>query len=314
MASQAGSNRLWLVDNGSTDGSVGFIREQFPAVHALEMGRNLGFGTAYNRAITACDAEFIVLLNNDTVVQPGWLEALLTEAEAHPEAAAVGSKLLFLEHPDVLNHAGGFLTPLGSAFDTGFGAPDGPAFDTARAVGCATGAAMLVRREAFLTVGGFDESYFAYFEDADLCWRFWLRGWTVRYAPAARVLHAYGGSTGPGRLSPFRIEHCQMNRLQNMFRNLATATLLRTLPASLAFDAYRVAGLLTGGERDAASAHLRGTRRFLALLPHVLAERRRVQASRVRSDQELRRLGVLVSLGDAAREWRRIAKHDTRDG
>lgn len=308
LLAQAGPRfQAVLVDNGSADGSQALVRERFPAVHVLELGANLGFGRAYNRAIAVCDAPLVVLLNNDTAVQPGWLAALVAEAEAHPEAAAIGSELAYIDRPDVLNHAGGRVTVLGAGYDVGFGALDGPEYSNAGTVGCATGAAMLVRRAAFLEAGGFDESYFAYFEDADLCWRLWLRGYTVRYAPAARVLHAYGGSSGLGRASPFRIEHCQANRLLNMVKNLEAGTLAWALPASLAYDAMRLRDLLRSRQLAAARAYVRGTRRFLGLLSHALRQRRQVQASRVRGDAELFRLGALTGLPQAAAEWRRLS-------
>ena len=165
---------------------------------------------------------------------------------------------------------------------------------------------MLIRRDVFLEVGGFDERYFAYFDDADLCWRFWLAGYSVNYAPRARVLHAYGGSASGGRLSLFRLEHCQTNRLQNMFKHLETRTLLCMLPVSAAYDAARTFQLLRAGRRDGVHALIRGTRRFASLLPQVMAERRRIQAERRRSDADLRDVGALASLLEASHEWQRL--------
>jgi len=298
----------WLVDNGSHDDSVELVQARFPWVRTLELGQNLGFGAAYNRAIQVVHAPHIVLLNNDTIVQPGWLEALVHEMRAHPETAAVGSKLLYLDQPTIINHAGGRLTPLGAAFDVAFGCVDAPDFDRIRTVGCVTGAAMLVRRDALLQVGAFDERYFAYFEDADLCWRFWLRGYTVRYQPGARVLHAYGGSTGSGRESTFRIRHCQTNRLQNMLKHLEPTTLAWALPASLAYDAMKVVDYLTSARPRAAIAVAHGTRAFLRLVPDLLAERSRIQRTRMLSDAALFHLGVLATLPEAAREWRRLTR------
>lgn len=306
LAQQGPSFEAWLVDNGSSDGSLALLRNRFPQVRLLSLGSNLGFGAAYNRAIAAVETPLVALLNNDTVVQPGWLSALVDDLEANPEAAAIGSKLLYLEQPNVVNHAGGRLTVLGAAFDLGLGAADGAEFDQPGTTGCASGAAMLLRRQAFLDVGSFDERYFAYFEDADLCWRLWLRGLSVRYQPRARVLHAYGGSTGQGRLSPFRVRHCQTNRLLNMAKNLEARNLFAMLPASLGYDAMRVLGYLRSGRPALALAILRGSARFLHLLPGLLPERRRVQARRVRSDADLRRLGVLAGLRQAAWEWRRL--------
>jgi GT2 family glycosyltransferase len=298
---------LWVVDNGSSDGSLEQARSAYPDLRVLAHGANLGFGAAYNRAVQQIEAPLVALVNNDVVVQPGWLAALRASAESDRSVAAVGSKLLFLDRPALVNHAGGTLTVLGSAFDVGLAAPDGPEFDRPGPCGCATGAAVLLRRDAFLAAGGFDEHYFAFFEDADLCWRLWLRGHEVRYEPLARALHAYGGSTGSGRASLVRIEHCQTNRLQNMLKNLETRTLLAALPASVGFDAWRLLEFARAGNAAGAAALARGTARFRRHLPAVLAERRRVQRSRRRSDVDLFRLGVLADLATAAAEWRRLS-------
>jgi GT2 family glycosyltransferase len=298
----------WLVDNGSTDGSLDYVRRRFPSVRVLALGRNFGFGAAYNRAVEATSAPLLALLNNDTVVQPGWLDALTARLDSAADVAAVGSKLLYLDRPAIINHAGGRLTILGAAYDVGFGQPDGARFDQAGSTGCATGAALLMRREAFVAVGGFDERYFAYFDDADLCWRFWLSGRRVLFEPAARVLHAYGGSSGAGRLAPLRIQHGQTNRLQNMLKHLETRTLLAALPASLAYDVLRAGqlGRMSSGRLPALRALVRGWSTFIGLVPRLRVERRRIQRSRLRTDAELYQAQVLVGLRTAAAEWRRL--------
>jgi GT2 family glycosyltransferase len=298
----------WLIDNGSQDGSIAFVRERLRGVRMLQLDRNLGFGAAYNRAVAATGAPYVVLLNNDTVVQPGWLMALVQELDAHPEAAAVGSKLLYLDQPETINHAGGQLTPLGAAFDIDLGAPDNRSCDVPRQMSCVTGAAVALRREAFGVVGGFDEHYFAYFEDADLCWRFWLRGYTIRYQPRARVLHAYGGSTESRRFGWFRVRHCQLNRLQNMTKNLEVGTLTWAVPASLLYDAMRIGQALRRGRRAEIRALISGSAAYARLLPATLRARQSVQATRTRSDSDLFTMGVLASLRVSAREWRRLGR------
>lgn len=296
----------WLVDNGSTDASIALIREHYPQVRILPLGRNFGFGGAYNRAATEIQSPFVAFLNNDTVVQPGWLAALHQTIRADPRNAIVGSKLLFLDRPHLVNHAGGSLTVLGAAFDVGFGQPDDDRFHQSGQCGVATGAACIVRREAFWDVDGFDEAFFAYFEDADLCWRLWLAGYAVRYEPAATVLHAYGGSGAASRSSAFRLRHCQTNRLLNMAKHLQPATLARAVAPSFAYDLMRCAALLTRGRPREALALVAGSLRFVQLLPAAIRSRRKVQARRQRSDADLERLGALVSLRSAAREWVRL--------
>lgn len=295
-----------VVDNGSTDGSAQAARQRFPQVRLLALGANLGYGVAYNRAVEAIDCPLLLLLNNDAFPQPGCLAALSGELRDHPRCAAVGAKLLHLERPNVINHAGGKLTVFGSGYDLGFGMPDQPGFDVGGITGCATGAAMLVRREAFLAVGGFDETYFAYFDDTDLCWRFWLHGWTVRYVPTARVLHAYGGSSPGGRFAPLRVKLCEANRLQNMVKHLEGATLAWALPASLSYDALGPLAMLARRRPAAARAFVDGVGRFLRLLPHALGERRRIQTLRKPSDAELRDLAVLVGVRETLSEGNRL--------
>jgi len=298
----------WLIDNGSRDGSLDLVREQFPDVRTYGIADNLGFGAAYNRAIAAIRSPWIALLNNDTVVQPGWLAALAGELSEHPEAAAVGSKLLYLDRPEVVNHAGGRLTTLGAAYDVGLGQLDGPGFDKPDITGCATGAAMLIRRDAFWAVGGFDDRYFAYFDDADLCWRWWLAGYSVRYQPAARVLHAYGGSTGAGRASQFRVQLCQTNRLQNMIKHLEPTTLAGAFPLSLGYDMMRLVAAAHASDQGTVRAISRGTAAFARIFPHAWNARRRLQPLRQRSDRQLFDLGVLAHAHVAATEWRRLTR------
>jgi GT2 family glycosyltransferase len=307
LAQSSTEIETWLVDNGSSDGSVSYVRERFPGVKIMAFGGNLGFGAAYNRAVDATSAPLIALLNNDTIVQPGWLNALTTALEPDHRVAVVGSKLLFMNRPMIVNHAGGRLTIVGAAYDIGFGQLDGVRFEHAGPIGCASGAALLMRREAFIAAGGFDERYFAYFDDADLCWRFWLGGRSVLFEPRARVLHAYGGSSGAGRRSSLRIQHCQTNRLQNMLKNLETRTLLATWPASLAYDVIRVCQLgRVPRHGRAVLALARGWHEFVRRAPHAMAQRRRIQRARQRTDVELMDTGVLVGLRTAAAEWSRL--------
>jgi GT2 family glycosyltransferase len=297
---------VWVVDNGSTDRSVQLVHDEFPSVNVFQLDRNYGYGGAYNRALAAVDTPLVALLNNDTVAQPGWLDHLRTSIAHDDSVGAVGAKLLEMNRPAYVGHAGGRLTTLGAAYDVGLGAIDGPAFEVAGLSGCATGAAVLMRRDALIAVGGFDERYFAFFDDADLCWRMWLAGYAVHFEPKARVWHAYGGSLPGGRGAALRLELCQTNRLQNMFKHLETKTLAAALGVSLSYDLMRVADLLRAGRPDGMRALVRGTRKFVVLLPQVLAERRRIQSTRKRSDRDLRALGVLAGVRRAAREWRRL--------
>ena len=296
--------RVTVIDNGSHDGSVGWLKERWSGVAVVEIGQNLGFAGAYDRAIRASPSEVVALLNNDAEPDPGWLGALVAALDAHPEVAAVTSRIRFAADPRVLNHAGGSLSPIGSGFDIGFGEPDGPAFGSERYCGSPSGAACAVRRADFVDAGGFDPRYFAWFEDTDLGWRLWLRGRRVLYVPEAGVSHRYGG-TGGGRVSALRVYHCQKNRLANATKNLGARRLILALAVGAAYDLVRTARLVARRKTwPAALAIWRGNLAFLVWAPRLLRDRRRVQAARELDDGDLRQAGALATWRETWRAFR----------
>lgn len=303
--------RLVVADNGSSDGSLDDVRQRFPGVETLDLGQNLGFAAGYNAAIQRVDSEWLVLLNNDATLEPDWLERLLGWAAEHPAAGILGGKLLFQPGapgaPPILQSAGASFTDAGTAFEIGWGTEDRGQFDQPRPVGAIPGAAMLVRREVFQALGGFDAGYGAYLEDVDLCWRAWLSGREVHYVPGALAHHHYGASGG-GRSSPYRIRLMQRNRLANMVKNLEAGSLAGGLAVSLAYDAYRVLEYLRQGQSEAVRALAGGTGAFGQAWRAAAARRTLIQRSRVVSDRELRQRGLLVSSWSAFREYRRLQR------
>jgi GT2 family glycosyltransferase len=301
-----------VADNGSTDDSLAYLAAEQPGVRVLDLGRNLGFANGYNQALQAVDHPWLVLLNNDAALAPDWLEHLRTFAANHPRAAILGGKLLFQDPPTpggqpVLQSVGASFTTAGTAFEIGWGQPDAGQFDEARTVGTIPGAAMLVRREVFFELGGFEPDYVAYLEDVDLCWRAWLRGHEVYVVPGAVAHHHYGASGG-GRLSTYRVRLMQRNRLANMVKNLEAASLPGAIVVSIAYDTYRMLEYAGKGQWSAARALAAGTLAFWRAWRPTLARRAQVQRTRVRSDRELRQRGLLVPALAAAREYRRLGQ------
>jgi GT2 family glycosyltransferase len=293
-----------VVDNGSTDGSVAWLREHRLDVRLVVRCANDGFAAAYDEQIRTSTAELVALLNNDAEPDPGWLSALVDALDGDPGVAAATSRIRFAADERTLNHAGGSLSPLGSGFDDGFGAADGPTFDTPRDCGVPSGAACLVRQADFVAAGGFDRRYFAWFEDVDLGWRLWLRGRRVRYVPTATVKHRYGG-TGGGRAAGRRIYHCQKNRLANATKHLSPAGLVLALACGVVYDIMRVLGAFGRGEGLVTGwAITRGTLAYVRWLPALVAERRCIQRSRRLSDAALRREGALAAWRTALAAYR----------
>jgi GT2 family glycosyltransferase len=216
-----------LIDNASTDDSVEYVRDCWPAVRIVQTERNLGFAAGNNRGFQVARGRYLVLLNTDTSVQPGWLSALVAAAESHPEAGAVTSKLVFMADPGEIQNAGSLLLSDGSGADRGFHQRDTGQYDVQEEVFGACGAAVLYRREMLEDVGQFDETFFNYYEDTDLSWRMRLRGWKVLYEPAALVHHVHTG-TG-GEWSPFFIFHVDRNRLFMILKNAPAGMVMCTL-------------------------------------------------------------------------------------
>lgn len=188
------------VDNGSADGSGDLIAEAYPQVQLIRSPQALGFAGAVNRGLRqamADGAEALIILNQDTRVQPGWLAALRAALEANPRAGLVGCKALF---PDgKIQHAGAsLLMPLGYGRNRGYQQPDDDAAVTGP-IDFLSGVALAMRRALLEQVGLFDEAFNpAYFEDVDLCLRARAAGWELVYEPAARLTHAEGAAAAGG--------------------------------------------------------------------------------------------------------------------
>jgi N-acetylglucosaminyl-diphospho-decaprenol L-rhamnosyltransferase len=197
-----------VVDNGSTDGSLDEVRSRFPEVEVLTTGRNLGYGAAANRGVAATGAALVLVCNPDLEVGPGALATLVRALSDQPEWAVVGPLIRTSDghrYPSA-RHFPSLVDAAGHAL-LGIFAPDNRftrSYQQAHldqagleplTVDWVSGACFLARRTAFEQVGGFDESYFMYLEEVDLCWRLGAAGWKVAYVPAAEVTHLQGVST-----------------------------------------------------------------------------------------------------------------------
>lgn len=207
LSSLPATNQVVVVDNASSDGSAELVRLRHPWVVLIANQRNVGFGAAVNQGFANCSAEYVLVLNSDTRVVPGTLEALAVYLDDHPSVAVVGPRLV---SPDRRLHPSCYAFPsllptlleesaawsvlrhvpvLRQAY------PPTASHARARRVAWVLGAAMAIRRMAFNSVGGFDPSFFLYYEEVDLCYRLALAGWQVHYAPVGTVMHIGGAST-----------------------------------------------------------------------------------------------------------------------
>ena len=201
-----GASEVVIVDNGSRDGSVDLVRARFPDLEVVAPGTNLGYGSAANRGVAATASPLILVCNPDLEVRPGVLAALARVLDRDPGCAVVGPMIRTSggerypsarKFPSLIDAGGhallGIFVP-GNRFTRSYQQADlgdvGPV-----TVDWLSGACLLVRRSAFEQIGGFDEAYFMYAEDVDLCWRLKTAGWTVSWVPEAEVIHRQGVST-----------------------------------------------------------------------------------------------------------------------
>jgi GT2 family glycosyltransferase len=244
--------QVYLIDNASVDGSSEFVRKNYRSVGVIENSTNLGLPEAYNRAIGQVDAEYVVLLNNDTeVLEPRWLDQLVQVANEDPKVAAVATKMVSMQDHRVLESVGGMGIPYWRGFvDIGIGEPDENQYRKGFEPFSFCGGAALIRRTAFTEAGGFDGRMFLYLEDPDLSWAFRLLGWRIGFAPGARVAHYLGGSTGGREVTPTRLYYCHRNLLRSIVKNCGSS-LLWALRNYLLFSLLMVSGFLIYDRRRA---------------------------------------------------------------
>lgn len=262
-------------DNGSTDGSLGRVREAFPEAVVVENGANLGFSGGNNAGIRAAldrGADWVVLVNNDAVLEPGTPAALREAADRHPEAGILAGKLLFEDGR--VQWAGqrvGLLSGYSGRPD-GYGKPDGPAYAQERPVDRAVGALMAVSRAAIDAAGLLDDDLFAYVEDVDWSLRIREAGFACVLVPSARATHALSASTGGERVSTTPLYYGSRNTIVvcERHRPLGPAgTRLRRASIAATFGARAALGLrsraalraVRAGYRDGIAGRLgvRGT-------------------------------------------------------
>ncbi|WP_296818475.1 glycosyltransferase family 2 protein [Brevundimonas sp.] len=268
-----------LSDNGSTDGAAKAAARADPSLILLENGANLGFAEGNNRAARIAGGRWLALLNPDAFAEPDWLERLMAATRRHPEVKCFTSLQLAADDPAVLDGAGDTMTSTGLPYRMGWRKPR-PDHIAEGEVFSPCGAAMLIERETFLELGGFEARFFSYCEDVDLGYRLRLAGGRTRLVPDAVVHHV--GSSTLGARSDFAVFHGFRNRIWCFARNTPGLVLPFMAVAHLVATLLLLAGYVARGQARPA---LRGV---AAALPEVW---------RMRREQRGRRGHALETLG-----------------
>lgn len=299
---------LMLVDNASTDGSVEYIKRHYPQVQVVQNAKNLGFAAGNNIGARAASSQYVVFLNNDMWVDPQFVRGLVKAVQSDPEVVGAGAKILNWDGTRY-DFAGGALHFSGNAFQIGLHEPvRADRYTEIAPILFACGGAMIIERQLFLEVGGFDEDYFIYFEDVDLCWRLWILGYKIVFAPEALVNHRHHGT-----MSSFADYRKQVlykrNSLYTVIKNYSDENLGRILPAVLLGTINGLTeqmvrtGRLAPEEFYIKSTHpsvatplplerfeastIVAIRDVVHQLPRIMEKRRFVQARRRRTDAEI---------------------------
>ena len=235
------NTRIIVADNNSDDDSVEFLEKEFPRVERMLFDKNYGFAGGYNKALMELEADYFLLLNSDVEVMPGWLDPLVKLLDSNPLIAACSPKIRDYNHKDFYEYAGaagGFIDKYAYAFCRGriFDSleTDYGQYDNQKDILWATGACMLIRAELFKLSGGFDSSYFAHFEEIDLCWRLKNRGYRIVFTPDSLVYHV-GGGTLPAS-NPWKTYLNFRNNLFTLYKNSGPESFAKRIIVRLLLD------------------------------------------------------------------------------
>lgn len=221
-----------LVDNGSTDGSCAFVAAQYSWVHIIELSENFGFSRAVNEGIKAARAPYVLLLNNDTEVEPDFLKEMTEGLQRHKKAFSCQAKMIQFHDREKMDDGGNYYCALGWAFAGGKGKA-AERYDKEKKIFSSCAGAAIYRKKIFEKIGYFDDEHFAYLEDLDVGYRARIYGYENWYIPGAVVYHVGSGTSG-SRYNQFKIRYSSRNNIYMIYKNMPFLQIILNLPFLLA--------------------------------------------------------------------------------
>lgn len=285
-----------IVDNASTDGTPEYVKHNYPQVRLIRSEENLAYGRGNNLGASVAKGDLLLFLNHDTEVTKDFLAELVRAMEKWPAIGVAQSKIFMASSPDLIDSAGAYLTRTGMWFHSGRGELDGSADREPVDILGAAGACVVVRRDVFEALGGFDPDFVIYFDDADFSWRATLLGFRVVLVPRSVIYH-WGGATTRLLPSAFTVHHSFKNRLCSLIKLLGVPDLLLTLPVHVALC---IGGALVYFLRLKPAnglAIIRALLWNLVNLRHTLAKRREFRSLRGDHQNDIDRLLRPLPLG-----------------
>jgi GT2 family glycosyltransferase len=276
-----------VVENGSADHSLRVLGE-FPRVKVVRSEYNRGFAGGNNLGLTQCSGRYVLLLNNDTIVSPDFLQPLCVYLDQHPQVGVVQGKMVLPRFGYALDVCGSFLTGWGLPYHYGYFKPDGALYERSYPVYSGKGACLMFRRELVERVGGFlfDEEFFCYFEESDLCHRAWLAGWEVHFVPSPPIQHLMGATSGSPQ-ADFVLRHYLRNMAFTLLSNLSWTSRWRILPFFFAMLGVSMLAAAVRCDRAKVAAHWGAITCGLSQHRRIRQRRRLVKSFRRQPDRAI---------------------------
>lgn len=276
-----------FVDNGSSDGSVGYVREHYPKVKVVISKTNLGFAGGNNLGATKAKGEYLLLLNNDTYIEKDFINKLLKAFETNPNLAVAQSKIVLMDNPEIIDCCGAYWTDSSFLYYVGNGKKQTLAkYNRPFQVFSVKATSVLIKKSVVDEIGLFDSDFWSYYEETDFCHRAWIAGFTSIYWPSAVCFHGLGG-TSLGFDNDFVQFHNFKNKLASFLKNFEATSLLSILPAFFLFNALISIGWLVQGKRRHSYALLKAIYWNFRNFPTIMSKRKRVQSVRRASDRDI---------------------------
>jgi len=280
-----------LVDNNSTDTSIEFVKNTYPSITIIKLNDNYGFAEPNNIGAKNAKGDYLLFLNNDTEVNPDFIEEMVKVLKQDPKIAICQS--LLLKPNGEVDSSGDFIDTMGRAYSSK------NKVNEVKKILSARGASMMARKDLFWELGGFDKIFFASFEDVDLGWRAWIWGYKIVLVPNSIVYHK-GGQTVKKQLSDVRfhgVKNSIVIRLTNFETTFATSSVFKTFGF---FLLRRTFGISVVNDHEeifplpSIKTVFRGTMWVMKNLGYVLAKRKKVNSKRIRSTKDLLNLGLIT--------------------
>jgi hypothetical protein len=277
-------DRIIVVDNGSTDGSVERVRRQFSGIDVIDLPYNMGFCKANNIALKTVETEYVALLNNDAMAHPQWLEKLIHAMTDYPEAGSAASKMLYADHPELIDRAGDGYSMAGAGILRGR-RQSADRFDSMEWIFGACAGAAIYRMDMLHEIGLFDEDFFLLYEDVDLSFRAQLRGYPCLYVPKARVYHWASSSIGHDSHTSIYYGHRNLEWVY--LKNMPKALFVKTWHHHLRYNC--LSGIYFGF-RGLGRPFIHAKRDAVLGFPRMMKKRRQIQTMRKAGSPEIRKL------------------------